>query len=248
MGKTPIFKSASIWDNFIPDFSRHSSRTFSQIYQEPPICAIPFVTMYQDAFTKLEQKEVAALLETFNPLFEGSKFTPAETTIMAQNTPFYPGLRYLDIADYACVPPMHRFVIEGPDKAVILNWSNEPIYQLNQSHPLELNEETVCDYVRFFFSHVRGKNGRFLIVESIDDIRWKEDPPPTARKSIGKMLLPLTMTPKATDGSYTLPVTVMFKDSLFQCNVQVLADGTINMDNEELLIEDMPVLDDAFGQ
>lgn len=204
--------------------------------------------MYQDAFKKLELNEVASILDTYNPLFEGSAFDPIETTIMAQDMPFYPGARYFDIADYSCVPPIHRFVVDGKDKHIVLDWTNEPIYQLNSEGPIVLNEDTVTDYVRFFFNHVRGKNGRFLITESVDDVRWRDDPPPAARKTIGEMLIPLIAEPASHDGSFFMPVTVMFKDSLFQCDVDVKADGVITLDNEKLLVEDMPVLDDAFGQ
>lgn len=204
--------------------------------------------MYQEAFKKLEKNEVSQILEIYNPLFDGSVFDSNETTIMAQDISFYPGLRYLDIADYSCVPPVKRYVIDGPDTNVVLDWTNAPIYQINQDLPIHLDSETVCDYVRFFFNHVRGKNGRFLVAESIEDIRWRDDPPPAARKTIGEMLLPMIVADAKGDGGYTLTITVMFKDSLFQCDVEVTVDGQINLHNEKLLVEDMPVLDDAFQQ
>ena len=204
--------------------------------------------MYQDAFVKLELEETAKLLEIYNPLFHGSNFDPVETTIMSQAMSFYPGLRYLDIADYSCVPPIQRFAVDGDGVNVVLDWSNKPIYQLNEDMPIILNEDTAADYVRFFFDHVRGKNGRFLITESVDDIKWRDDPPPAARKTIGEMLMPMIVADAKGDGGYFLSITVMFKDSLFQCDVDVSVDGQIDLHNEKLLVEDMPVLDDAFGQ
>ena len=41
---------------------------------------------------------------------------------------------------------------------------------------------------------------------------------------------------------------MMFKDSLFKSDVTVQDNGVVSLQNEELLIEDMPVLDDTFGQ
>jgi len=204
--------------------------------------------MVQDAFTKLEPDEVASLIDIYNPLFEGSIFDPLETTIMAQNLSFYPGFRYLDIGDYTCVPSMHRYCIDGPDTHVVLDWSNEPIYRLNQEAPIVLNEETVCEYVRFFFKHVRGKNGRFLVVENVDDIRWRDTPPPAARKTIGEMIIPVQIYEMRDDGTFDLKISVMFKDSLFECDAEVKPDGLITLSNEKLLVEDMPVLDNVLGQ
>ncbi len=205
------------------------------------------MNMYQDAFTKLESDEVSSILETYNPMFDGCVFEARETTIMAQDISFYPGCRYLDIADYSSIPPIRRQVIDGPDCRVVLDWSNAPIYQLNQSIPIHLNSNTVYDYVRFFFDHVRGKNGRFFITENIDDIRWHEEPPLAARKTIGEMLSPMMIMNFKQTGNYVLAMNVMFKDSLFECHVHVDSKGHINLQNEKLLIEEMPVIDCSFG-
>jgi len=203
--------------------------------------------MYQDAFTKLKPKEIETLLKTYNPLFEGSVFESAQTTIMAQDIPFYPKHRYLDIADHSCIPPMRRFAIDGPEAQIVLDWSNDPIYKLNKDIPIMLDEEVVCDYIRFFFNHVKGENGRFLIAESIDDIRWREDPPPAARKTIGEMLMPLIIADQNDKGEFTIKATLMFKDSLFECSIDVSINGDVAINDEKLLIEDMPILDDVLG-
>jgi len=208
--------------------------------------------MYKEAFEKLEDKETQEILDRFAPLFDGTPFTSNDTTIMAQEMNFYPGYRYLDIADYSTQPPTRRFAIEGRKKNkgqdIVLDWTNGPIYTLNQKAPIILNDETVPDYVRFFFGHVRGENGRFLIAENVDDMRWKDDPPPEARKNLSKMLLPIMVKEITVNGSFLVPVTVMFKDSLFQCDVTVSPEGHVDITNEHVLVEDIPILDDAFGQ
>ena len=203
--------------------------------------------MYQDAFTKLELDEIASILDVLNPEFEGTVFDPVETTILAQDIPFYLGYRLLDIADYVSVPPLRRFVLWSADGHTILNFTNEPIYALNQALPVVLSEDTVADYVRFFFRYVRGRHGRFIITENVDDIDWKEDPPPSARKAIGKMLVPVTLK-NTQDGNYNLEACMVFKDSLFKSKVKIEPNGFVSLHDEELLVEDMPVLDDTFGQ
>lgn len=204
--------------------------------------------MNQDAFTKLKPQEVHAILERINPLFESTPFDSDDTTIMVQDMPFYPGCRYLDIADFSSPAPIRNFVIENNKKYTLLDWTNKPIYELNKELPIHLDETTAPDYVRFFLSHVRGEKGRFLVAENIDDIRWRDDPPPTARKSISKMLQYIEVTKLADDGAFILPMTVMFKDALFACEAHLTPDGTLTIQNEEILIEDIPVLDDVLGQ
>lgn len=204
--------------------------------------------MFESAFEKLELAEVATIIDQVNPKMEGTRFDPIETTIMAQDLPFYPGYRLLDIADYTSMPAAQRFVIYGPKKFAVLNFTNEPIYAMNKEIPIRLNDDNVVHYIKFFFSFVRGKHGRFIISENVDDIGWKDDPPPQARRAVGRMLKPVSLATPSNGGDYNLEACMMFKDSLFKSKVKVKPDGLVNLSDEELLIEDMPVLDDTFGQ
>lgn len=201
-----------------------------------------------EQFIKLDLLECETILEEVNPALKGSQFHPATVTILAQESPFYPGYRFLDIADYETTPHIRKFVLYKPGHVVVLNWTNEPLYALNAKAPIQLDETTVSDYVRFFFTYIRGRHGRFIITESAEDVMWREEPPPAARKAISKMLEPLHITTRDGQGGFKLSARMMFKDSLFKTTVNVLADGTVNLSDEELLIEDMPVLDDTFGQ
>lgn len=208
--------------------------------------------MFQDAFTKLELDQIASYLDRINTHLDGSAFDPVETTILEIDVPFYPGYKFLDVADYSTMPGKRRFILYRPqgehdEDVVVLDWTNEPIYTLNHKLPIALDENNVPYYVRFFFTYIRGKHGRFIVTESVDDINWKEDPPPQARKAISKMLLPLTIL-EVKDGKYYLKSTMMFRDSLFKADIEVQPNGLVTLSNEELLVEDMPVQDDTFGQ
>ncbi len=202
--------------------------------------------MFHDAFVKLDQEETRLVLEKVNPAIQGIRFSPETAVVMIYDPPFYPGYSFVDIAEYDSVPPLRRFLLIHEKDVVTLNWTNEPIYSLNLRAPISLDLQNVTDYVRFFFAFVKGRHGRFLITETVDDINWKEEPPPAARKAIGRMLAPLeAMT---ADNGFMVKACMMFKDSLFRCDVSVTKEGTVNLSNEELLIEEMPVLDDVFGQ
>lgn len=200
-----------------------------------------------DQFIKLDLLECETVLEDINPALKGSHFHPATVTILAQESHFYPGYRFFDIADYETIPNIRKFVLYKPGDVVVLNWTNEPLYALNERAPIHLDETTVSDYVRFFFTYVRGKHGRFIITESADDVMWRDEPPPAARKAITKMLEPLHITERNGD-DFKLIARMMFKDSLFKTTVTVQAGGLVSLSDEELLIEEMPVMDDTFGQ
>lgn len=205
--------------------------------------------MFQDAYIKLDRLEVEDLLDRTKKSFDGVSFNPDNSVVMARDLPFYDEHRFYDLADHSFMPPARRFIVMKDGDITVLDFTNTPIYSLNSKVPIQLNRDNVKDYVRFFFTFVRGRHGRFIIVESVDDISWREEPPPAARKSISKLIQPIAFhSSDKNDGSYYLQAQMMFRDSLFQADISVQPDGLVQLSNEVLLIEDMPVLDDTFGQ
>jgi hypothetical protein len=205
--------------------------------------------MFQDTYIKLNPTDVESVLAKTTPFFEGVSFNPTNTVIMTRTMDFYPGFKFYDMADHTVSPALRRFALVKKDNVIVIDFTNAPIYDTNKLAPIYLNEDTVHDYVRFFFSFVRGRHGRFLIVENVDDIAWREEPPAVAKKSISKLILPVTLIDKGLDdGNFYLHAQMMFRDSLFSADITVQKDGVVQLSNEQLLIEDMPVMDDTLGQ
>ena len=102
-------------------------------------------------------------------------------------------------------------------------------------------------YVRFFFTYIKGQHGRFLLVDNPDEINWKDEPPPSGRKALAKLIEPLQITGRAADGTFDLQGSMIFKDSLFFAKISVNPGGQVTLSDEELLVEDIPVRDDVLG-
>ncbi len=203
--------------------------------------------MFADAFTTIPPDNAALILERVNPLIDGTNYDPVKATVMSIDLIFYHGYQFLDISDHTSNPKRQHYVIYSDDVIHVIDYSNEPIYKLNQTAAIILDNDTIKEYARFFFTYVAGRHGRFLIVENVDDIAWKEDPPPNARKAIGDMIRPLEIKDQHDDGTYILSSHMVFKDGLFKTEIVIKEDGTVSLMNEELLIEDMPIIDDIFG-
>lgn len=202
--------------------------------------------MFKDAFIKLDSMQAMKMAELVNPKLDIT-FDPDTVTVMIHSLSFYEGYYIAELSDHDQNPPVMRIAICNDAGAVhVLNWTNSVIYQLNKSVPLTLNDNTVLDYIRFFFTYVRGQHGRFLIVDNVDDIDWREEPAPAGRKALAKMIEPLTLKKREGDVSI-FKASIIFKDSLFVADIHVHADGRIEMRDEELLVEDIPVADDIFG-
>jgi len=204
--------------------------------------------MYEEAFQKLEKDEAEKILQTAAPFIDGVSFDMSHVTILRQDLSFYPNHVFYDIADLSAAKAIHRYVVMKDNVVTVLNWTSAIIYGLNKTAPLTLNDENIGDYVRFFFSYVRGAEGKFSLAENVDDVAWKDDPSPSSRKAVGNMITPLTLLQVHDDGGYDLEGTITFKNALFKAEINIAADGALNITNQELLLEDLPVFDDIFGQ
>lgn len=210
--------------------------------------------MFDDSFTQIEHGDAAKILDHLNPLLDGSPFNPAGARILSHDLPFYQGYQLIEVTDYDVNPPRQVSLIykdsnkDGSNAAEvhILNGTNEPIYTLNSAVPITLDEKLVFLYVRFFFHYTRGRFGRFVIVENVDEVDWKEEPAPAGKRALSKMIMPLTL--KSYGEETQLTASVVFKDSLFETDITVKSNGEIVLSNQELLVEDIPVLDDTFAQ
>lgn len=208
--------------------------------------------MFADAFKLIEHGQAAAILDALNPLLDGAKFDPSMARILSHPLPFYNGHDLVEVTDYDVNPPRRVSCVlrQGTTTPIItlLDGTNGPIYQLNASAPIFLNEKTIIFYTKFFFSYVRGRFGRFLIVESTDEVDWREEPAPAGMKALGKMIHPVVLKSVDDKGVFYLNASIVFKDSLFESDIVVQENGEVSLSNQELLVEDIPVLDDSFQQ
>jgi hypothetical protein len=194
-------------------------------------------------FKKLNMKETTEILDIVNKQSDLSDFVPERTIIMAQGLVFYPGYKLYEVSDQTQKPEKKLITIINDNKAcTVVDYTYNTIYALNASAPINLDTGVLADYVRFFFGYVRGKHGRFVLVESLDDIPWQEEPPMTARKAISQMIEPLTILDRHPD-SYVMEARFIFRDSLIKALLEIGSDGIIKMKDEEILIEDMPIID-----
>ena len=205
--------------------------------------------MFDEAFTKLEMDEVAAIVDEINKDIEGSIFDPLETTILAIEPSFYPGYRFLNVADHGSNPPLERFVFQkkGMQDYTVLDWTYKTVYKLNEQAPIKLTEKNVLDYVRFFFMYVKGRHGRFIVCESSDNVQWKDEPPLEVRKKLNNTIQPLKIEETRDDGVFTIKAFMMLKDALFTVDIFVQPTGKVIMSDHEIVIEDIPVMDTAFA-
>lgn len=198
-----------------------------------------------DNWQKIDEDISKQILKEINKHIKPVPFNEEETVLRETALPFYKGYSLIELTDMSVVPGAKKYAIYKEGDVNIIDWTNQVIYDTNKKVPLSLSEINITDYVNFFFSYIRGRHGRFLVIETADDVRWQEDPPVQGRKVLQEMLKPITVIKKEADDSFVLEVFMMFKDSLFKSTVNVQQNGDVEIIGEELMIESLPIIQDS---
>jgi len=203
--------------------------------------------MAAEDWEKLSEKKMIKILEEVNVHIEPVKFQPASTSMRRRRLPFYQDHALLEISDTETTPPLRKYALYAPGDVRMITWKNDVIYTLNEDYGIDLGEQTVSAYLDFFLSYVRGTHGHFHLVESVDDISWKEEPPPQGRKVMQDMISPLARVGYDPQTGYELSGFFLFKDALFKTRIHISPKGIVELSDEELMIEGLPVLEDLAG-
>lgn len=149
------------------------------------------------------------------------------------------------------------------NRLVVLDWTNEPFYQLNAAGALCLTPTTAGQYAKFFFDHVRGDDGCFTLVEPGDPIAWLPSASIQHQEAVNNLLQPVTYQGYDAEGLHRLTATVIFSNyaiaALFRSSFRIaprvmpvfdaatggweeFCCGQIRLgDDEDLLIEELHV-------
>ncbi len=181
-----------------------------------------------------------------------------KTTVQAASLPFYDEFKFYALSDTTLPQPNTRYMLYKPGDLSLMNWTNEPIYSVNERAPIKLDRKTCVPYAKFFFHYVRGQLGRFIIVEKPEEVVWLANANDKEKAEVASRLMPVTYKGIGRDNLYTLTASVVFKNALFKTDIKIapyemdvfdaelgqpehFTIGQMKLTNEDLLLEDLNV-------
>ena len=181
-----------------------------------------------------------------------------KTLVQVAKLPFYEEFKFYALTDMTLPPPNVRYMLYKTGTASMMNWTNEPIYSVNEVAPIKLDRKTLVPYAKFFFHYVRGQLGRFIIVEKPEEVVWLPNANDKEKADVASHLMPVTYKGIGRDNLFTMTCTVVFKNALFRTDIKVapyeldaydpeigapehFTIGQMKLTNEELLLEELNV-------
>jgi hypothetical protein len=209
-------------------------------------------------FEALSPEATKELLAAIAPEILPIKLPVDKTLVQAAALPFYPEHKFYALTDMTLPPPNVRYMLYKAGDINLMNWTNEPIYLVNEKAPIKLDRKTLVPYAKFFFHYVRGQLGRFIIVETPEDVVWLPEANDKEKADVAANLMPVTYKGIGRDNLFTMTCTVVFKNALFRTDIKVapyemdvydpelgapehFTIGQMKLTNEELLLEELNV-------
>lgn len=214
--------------------------------------------MFDAEFKPLDQAATQAMLADIGGDIAPIKLPVDRTDIRVADLPFYEGFKLYALSDTTLPQPNTRYALYKAGDISLMNWTNEPIYSVNERAPIKLDRKTAVPYARFFFHYVRGQLGRFIIVEKPDEVVWLSNANDKEKAEVAARLMPVTYKGIGRDNLYTLTASVVFKNALFKTDIKIapydmdvfdpetnqpehFTIGQMKLTNEELLLEELNV-------
>jgi hypothetical protein len=209
-------------------------------------------------FKNLDPAATQTLLADIASDIEPVKLSADKTTVQVADLPFYDEFKLYALSDAALPQPNTRYILHKPGDVSLMNWTNEPIYSVNERAPIKLDRKTAIPYAKFFFHYVRGQLGRFIIVEKPDEVVWLSNANTKEKADVAERLIPVTYKGIGRDNLFTLTATVVFKNALFRTDIKIapyemdvfdpelgapehFTIGQMKLTNEDLLLEELNV-------
>jgi hypothetical protein len=209
-------------------------------------------------FQNLDAGTTESLLSTIGSEIAPIKLPEGKTTVQVADLPFYDDFKFYALSDTTLPAPNTRYMLHKPGDLTMMNWTNEPIYSVNERAPIKLDRKTIVPYAKFFFHYVRGQLGRFIIVEKPEEVVWLANANDKEKAEVAQRLMPVTYKGIGRDNLFTLTATVVFKNALFKTDIKIapyemdvfdpeqnapehFTIGQMKLTNEDLLLEELNV-------
>ncbi len=199
--------------------------------------------MSQYEWNEIPESETEILIEKINEKSSFPMFKSERSHLTITDLPFYSNFKQIKATTFSTIPTVTMYYLvsgTGEEAEVIkMDGSRETIFENNPKGGIIINAETVIPYATFVLGAVFTDQGSLRLVEEVNDDTFTETPTPQQRKEVTHLIRPAKITP--TETGFKLDVIMLYGDSVYRAQLDVKNDGYIEIEDEELLVEGMPI-------
>lgn len=185
-------------------------------------------------------------IDRLNKAWKGSPFDAQRTVVHARPLSFANDWVLAEAGDASTIPEKRCVALDNGAECVPVQFDADFIAGFASKNGVLLDHDSAPDYMRFWFEYVRSGPDRFVLVEAVDDMPWREEPTPQARKSLAKTVMPLTLVDQQGD-IFVFKACILFRDTLFDCTLETTLNGQVTFTARSAIAEGLTVSDGLTG-
>lgn len=199
-----------------------------------------------NTYRKIEGTKAKAYLTRINAGWGGSTFDSTRTAVHVRDLAFLNGWCLVEASDATALPEKKCTAFDNGTESIPLEYNEDFITRFCTARDLRIDRHMAGEYLKFWLEYMRVGSERFNLIETVDDIAWREEPGPQARKFLTTAITPLTVI-ETTPTYFVFKGCVVFRDAIFECVFKVTYTGNITLIDRRPLIEDMAIADSFTG-
>ena len=99
----------------------------------------------------LPRPEAARIINAVNPYLGEYALPPGTSPVREARLPFYDHYHFFELTDIRDAKPKSMFALHNPlggeEATYVMDWTNRPIYTVNEHDPITLTQENMPDYL-----------------------------------------------------------------------------------------------------
>ncbi|MHC1705569.1 MAG: hypothetical protein AB9846_16835 [Tenuifilaceae bacterium] len=189
--------------------------------------------------SKEQDPNLLRLVECINKR-NGSKLVSADSsTYYVTELPFYNSFKLFTLADLSFTPYFKQQFLDNGQYTFVLDGTQTPFIEANSISPIILTSKNVFSYAQLVLCHINKKDCSYRLVSSMEDVEFSSEPTPEQyEKLIASIQKPKIETDK---DSFLISCSYILDDSVFEGLIKVTFDGRVEILNEKIILENMPV-------
>lgn len=153
--------------------------------------------------------------------------------------PFYNDFKLYTFIDFSFCPYLEMQLLDNGIHSFVLDGTQKPFLEANSLSPLVLTSNNVYQYALIVLGNIRKGNSSYRLVNSIDEIPFSTIPTKEQFLQIESSIAPPVIEKNANH--FLIKTNLLLNDSVLEASIQVQIDGRIEIKEERVVLENMPV-------
>lgn len=197
---------------------------------------------FTNGWEPLPNKALDELTARIGHLDSRYPISPFTTLIAQANLPFYNNVRLIRLVD----PTWKNkgavlYFLYCDDELFRLDGHSQNIHKVNRIARLELTDDTVLDYLRFFSFFNHGEHGAFLIAERMSQEFLPDFENAEFREILRDFLFPPYLNGITRDDQFDCGACVFYGNTIFMATFHIDPAGPIEMVDDDPVFHDLDV-------